>query len=282
MRWSDQIPSLDDRKMAWTACERAWLQHFRLSLGPQYWLAESSGSAVLSTLETNTANATLGYMDRTRKRILQVLDGIAQVPALGKDILIVFDDQENYYRYVSYYYPEGGEFAFSGGMHVSSGCGHFVTVKADLRSIEPVIAHEMTHGCVAHLPLPRWLDEGLAVNTERRLADSGPPLYTPQQMDEKHRAFWSDKEVQEFWSGESFFRADDGNLLSYDLARIMVEQMAKDWKRFKPFVLAADRADAGALAAREQHGVELDGYVCVLLGREPSSALGAQSGNVER
>ena len=30
--------------------------------------------------------------------------------------------------------------------------------------------HEMTHGSVAHLPLPLWLNEGLAVNTERRLA----------------------------------------------------------------------------------------------------------------
>ena len=194
-------------------------------------------------------------MNRTRKRILQVLDGVAHVPDLGKDILIVFDDEENYYRYVSYYYPEGGEYAFSGGMHISTGCSHFVTVKADLRSIEPVIAHEMTHGCVAHLPLPRWLDEGLAVNTERRLADSGRAQYTPQQMHEKHLVFWGDTEVQQFWSGESFFRADDG---IFFFRMISPASWSNRWRRIgtsssglfsRPIVLMRVRLPHGSSSA---------------------------------
>lgn len=37
-------------------------------------------------------------------------------------------------------------------------------------------------------------------------------------------------------------------MLSYDLARIIVEQLAKDWEAFQDFVLAADRADAGSAA----------------------------------
>jgi hypothetical protein len=102
-------------------------------------------------------------------------------------------------------------------MHIDWGCGHYATVKDDLRAIEPTIVHEMTHGCLAHLPIPAWLNEGIAVNTERRFAAVQPGLYTPEQMHAKHQAFWGDAEIQEFWSGKSFLRPDEGNMLSYDL-----------------------------------------------------------------
>jgi hypothetical protein len=268
--WMSGIHSPERQRKAWVACERAWLLHFRSALGHHYRLAESDGAILLSSLEKDLAEATLGYVDRTRQRIVHVLDGIAQIRPVGKDLMIAFDDQAAYYHYVSYYYPERGKFALSGGMLISTGCSHFVTVKTDLRSIEPVIAHEMTHGCVANLPLPLWLNEGLAVNTEQRLTGSGASLYMLQELREKHRAFWGEKEIQQFWSGSSFDRTDDGNRLSYDLARIMVEQMAKHWEQFKRFVLAADRTDAGALAARRHLGVDLGDYVCALLEKTPS------------
>jgi hypothetical protein len=208
-------------------------------------------------------------MERTLKRIGAVLNGIAQVPAWGKDLLIIFDDEAQYYNYVSYYYPDSGEFAFSGGMHISAGCSHFVTIKSDLRSIEPTIAHEMTHGCLAHLPIPKWLNEGLAVNTEHRLAGAGRPLYTPDQMHEKHLRFWGEAEIQEFWSGNSFQRTDNGNELSYDLARILVDQFSRDWARFTAFVLAADYADAGRAAALAHLELPLGAAAAAILEKSP-------------
>jgi hypothetical protein len=69
-----------------------------------------------------------------------------QIPPWGKDLLIMFDDAESYCRYISYYYPDIGEFAFSGGMYINAECSHYVTVRGDLRSIEAVIAHEMERG----------------------------------------------------------------------------------------------------------------------------------------
>ena len=210
-------------------------------------------------------------MERTLGRVVKLLDGIARIPPLGKDLLVVFDDDESYYRYVSCYYPDAGEFAFSGGMHIDAGCSHYVTVKNDLRAIEPVIAHEMTHGCVGHLPLPVWLNEGLAVNTEHRLAGARS-THTQQQLRSKHLVFWGAHEIQEFWSGKSFLRTDDGNLLSYDLARLLVEQLAKNWESFAPFVLAADQVDAGAAAARLHFDVDLGEFVCALFDQEPSPA----------
>jgi len=265
-RWVDDLAS-EDRAPAWIGLERAWLLHMRDALGPGFRLVESDHCLLLSALEDNVANATLAFMERTLKRVVRTLDGIAATTPRGKDILIVFDDEDSYYRYVSHAYPEEGEFANSGGMFIDGGCGHFVTVRRDLSAIEPVIAHEMTHACLAHLPIPLWLNEGLAVNTEQRLTGVQGSSYTAQELRGMHLAFWGEAEIREFWNGYSFQRVDDGNLLSYDLARILVAYLAKDWDAFRRFVLVANMADGGAQAAREQLDADLGELVCALLGR---------------
>ena len=45
---------------------------------------------LLSSLEPNVARATLDYMDRTLQRVIKLLDGIARMPSMGKDLLLVF------------------------------------------------------------------------------------------------------------------------------------------------------------------------------------------------
>ena len=113
------------------------MDHMGAALGPGYVVHESDTALLLSTLAPNVAGAALGFMGKTLQRIVRVLDGVAQPPEWGKDILVIFDDEDSYYRYVTHYYPEG-EFAASSGMHLDAGCGHFVTFKAqDLRAIEP-------------------------------------------------------------------------------------------------------------------------------------------------
>lgn len=269
--WVDGITGEAAQARAWSDCERAWLEHLRVALGPEYRLRADGSAMLVSTLERNVAEATLAFVNKTLQRVARILDGVAHVPEWGHDILVVFDDDDTYYRYVAHYYPEAGEFAGSGGMYINAGCGHFATVKADLRAIEPVIAHELTHACLSHLPIPAWLNEGIAVNTERRLCPPSSGVSSPQQMHARHRKFWGPVEVQQFWSGKSFLRADEGNELSYDLARIMVSQFGAAWDRFRPFVLAANVEDAGASAALEHLGVQLGDAVCALLELESSS-----------
>lgn len=270
-QWIDKLPEAD-RAAAWGLCEQAWLAHLRSSLGGDYSIREEGDAVLLSTLEPNIAKATLDYVTKTENRILRLLDGVARTPDWGKNILVVFDDSDAYYRYVEHFYPEAGEFAMSSGMYIHAGCGHFVTVKADLHAVEPIIAHELVHGLVSHLEIPAWLNEGLAVNTENSLSPSGRSLYSPQEMHAKHLGFWGAEEIQEFWSGKSFLRPDDGNMLSYDLARIMIEQLSNDWPRFSAFVNEADLADAGANAAKKHLDIDLGEAVCALLAKEPDSA----------
>lgn len=90
-------------------------------------------------------------------------------------------------------------------------------------------------------------------------------VYTPQELRAKHLQYWGAAQVQEFWSGESFFRHDDGNLLSYELARILVSHLSGDWERLKEFVSHARRGDTGAGAAKDYLGAELGALVCALL-----------------
>lgn len=269
--WVGSIETEALHGKAWTMAEHAWLQHLQAALGERYSLVHSDTAILLSPLEKKAASATLEYMNRTLQRVSKVLDGIAEVPPWGRDILIVFESEDQYYDYVSHYYPDSGEFAFSSGMFISAGCSHFVTVQSDLRTVEPVIAHEMTHACLSHLPIPLWLNEGLAVNTEQRLAGKPSSHYSAREMREQHLAFWGTNEIQEFWSGKSFSRTDDGNMLSYDLARILVEGLAKDWAAFRQFVLAARWQDAGAAAAQLHLGSTLGKCVSSLLEKSSSA-----------
>lgn len=269
-KWVEGIETPEHQAEGWSQAELGWLAHLQAALGANYRLERLGQALLLSSLEPNVAQASLTFMNKTLKRIGKVLDGLAQESGWGHDILIVFDDDDTYYRYISRYYPEGGEFAGSSGMHINHGCGHFVTMKSDLRVVEPIIAHEMTHSCLSHLPIPAWLNEGLAVNTEQRLSPPPPPILTPHQMHAKHLKFWGPTEIQEFWSGKSFLRAGDGNMLSYDLARILVAQFSGEWKTFESFVLAASYEDSGQASAAEHLAVDLGAAVCAILERAQS------------
>lgn len=256
---------------------RAWLLHLRDAMGPHAHLHATDDAFILSTMEEpRVLQATASYVSTARGRIARVLGGLARFPPSQRSILIVFDSEEDYYHYVSIYYPERGEFAFSGGMHINAGCPHFVLVRADLSAIEPVIAHELTHSALSHLRLPKWLDEGLAVNTEHKVAGARHLLHTPHELHQMHLQFWNPERIQEFWSGASFNRTDDGNLLSYELARIIVEQMARHWESFAEFARSAKREDAGEAAAQAALSLNLGPYAAALLEMEAGDAWSPQ------
>jgi hypothetical protein len=238
----------------WTSAAREWLNALRLALGKQYAIRESDRFLLLSPLEASRAKVTLEYVERARKRILRVLDGVAKDSEIGKVCLLILADHDRYYQYVSNYYPPQGEFSISGGMFLQHGYGHFVFVADEMHVMEPTIAHELTHCMVQHLPLPAWVNEGTAVNTEHRLCTHNPPLYTPDQMHAKHVAFWNETTIQEFWSGKSWLRPDEANMLSYDLAQHFVTMASSDYDRFRAFANAVDTADSGDAAARKYLG----------------------------
>lgn len=263
-----------ERARCWGELERAWLLHLRDALGDGYGLRQQHDVLLLSALPERQAGLLMDFVKRSRQRVMQLLDGLGETPSWGFEILIVFDEEDDYYRYTSGYLAEGGEYGLSGGMHINAGCSHFVTTRAELQSIEPVVVHELTHACLAHLPIPAWLNEGLAVSSERRLCPV-PGLREPPLS--RHQAYWTPERLQDFWCGRSFLLPDEGQELSYALAVLLVGGLAADdWPRFRDFALQAHADDAGEQAARARLGIALGGALASLLGLADANACAPQ------
>lgn len=274
--WCLSLPQ-DLQATARVEAEKAWLLHLAHGLGPHYRVEQQGRVWLLSSLEPHVAKAARDFVQRSVQRIVRVLDGVA-APAsdhMGADICVVLDDPTTYYQYVLQFYPDDAEVAASSGMFIAEGCApHFVTVKDELHVLEPVWVHELTHACVSHLPLPLWLNEGLAVNTELRLSSSGMARHPAVKQHARHQKFWTPQRLQQFWSGHSFQNPEgDSNELSYDLARILVAHLSSDWPRFKQFACAAQAQDGGAAAALAHLPWSLGQVVALLLDRPDSADL---------
>ena len=254
----------------WTAAAGHWLQAMAAALPVRYRIHESEDFLLLSTLQDRPAEVFMQFCQSLRRRIVRNLEGIAIPRSGGKHVVMVFASEDEYYDYVAHYYPDdGGEYAMSAGMFIQHGYGHFVLFESEMEHMQPVIAHELTHCLLSHLPIPAWLNEGLAVNTEQaifpHLADPRRSLYFPHEIKAKHAAFWNAQTIQEFWSGKSFLRSDDGNMLSYDLAKRITAVAARGEDAFRAFVLDADKRDAG-LSSEHWLGYPLEHLVIPVLG----------------
>ncbi len=243
-----------------------WLDATVAVLGDRYARAESTNFMLLSTMEPRATGVLLDYLERSRRRVLTALSGIAADHGHGKTVVMVFGDEETYYRYVVNYggesfQPEAG----SSGMFIDHGYGHFVFPHGSFDAMEPVVVHELTHCLVRHLPIPAWVNEGLAVNTEHRFV-AHRPRYRPNELEYLFARFWDGSTIQEFWSGKSFLRPDDGQPLSYELARLMVQLLGKNYELLTRFCETANWEDGGQLAAKEVMGANLEDLVAVLLG----------------
>lgn len=253
----------------WNSAAMLWLEALGEALGAEYRLRHSEDFFLLSALPERKAQLFLSFCQKVLRRIRGNLAELADDSGYGRYVAIVFADGDRYYDYISHYHPEGGEYAMSSGVFLQYGYGHFALPEAALEAMEPVIAHELTHSLLAHLPIPAWLNEGLAVNTEHalfpQLADPRAQLYRPDELAAQHAGYWDDESIQAFWSGKSFLRTDEGSRLSYDLAAKITALAARDDRAFRAFVQHAHVDDAGA-GAQERLGYPIAHLVEAVLG----------------
>jgi len=137
---------------------------------------------------------------------------------------------------------------------------------SDLVVSQHIVAHELTHACVGHLPLPPWLNEGVTTVIEKGVFEDSSAMLN-RELAERHRDFWKAQGLRGFWSGRSFHRPDDGQHLSYNLAEIMVRNLLGDHRdRFVEFLCHAHYADYGERAAEKFLRASLSDYAGMFLG----------------
>jgi hypothetical protein len=268
--WSTIATAIETQPMEnwnelWTDRAREWVEAIGATLGGAYQLTESETFLVLSAQDKRYVNLLSGFMERARRKILTSLDGIALDDGYGKHVALIFDEQEPYYEYMSYHYPPEGEFALSSGVFLNTDYGHFAFPYLHLSEAEATSAHELTHACLRHIPIPLWLNEGLAVTMEGDICGHHLPRMDSERFN-MHAAYWNASTIQEFWSGHAFNRPDEGSGLSYELANQCVRALARDYKLFSSFANAAVHDDAGEAAAVATFGCGLSALITGFFG----------------
>jgi hypothetical protein len=114
-------------------------------------------------------------------------------------------------------------------------------------SVQQVLVHELTHDLLGHLPLPLWLNEGLAVMSESLVGQRR--FMVTRELADRHRKHWTETNLQAFWAGTTFDVPGDDSELSYSLGEILVHLLAEKGPGFGEFVGAADWRDGGHEAA---------------------------------
>lgn len=246
-----------------------WMERIREVLGGSYTIRESTNFILLSTVSDGKAAEVLRFLERIDERIQQTIPALLPEELYGKCPVIAFCDEQDFYRYVSQYIPEDGDFGGMGGVYLNRGYGHFAMPDGDLESYVAVMSHELCHAFLHHLELPLWLNEAITQGVENSISGELPYILD-REMIGRHRAYWNGGLIQEFWRGDSFHLPDEGQELSYHLARFILHTLHQGGTTspdtMDEFFLQAKHDDAGQSAALAVLGVSLGDCVASLLG----------------
>lgn len=252
-------------------CEK-WLEKISSELGDSYKTIESENFIILSSEEDDYNQYFLKFFEFSRDRILSTLENIASDEGYGKHVVLITADQETYYDYILMFYPEDAKVGLSSGVYLNSGYGHFVFPSHEINYTEPVAAHELTHACLSYLPIPNWLNEGLAVSMEDVVL-SRDYFEINKEIISKHQKYWNEENIQSFWEGSSFSNTDEGQELSYHLAQLLVRNISHDYEQFTDFTNHAHKDDAGEKASHEYLNISLGDLLVGVLGEGEWSPL---------
>lgn len=269
--WDEIEKSLQPREQEfaeldafWTDRAREWVHLLRDALGAGYRGYEAKHFWLISREPDATCRRLITWADETRAKVNRFLgDAAAAAEVYGKVPILVVHDADTYYEYFAGYMKED-DHALSSGVYLNRGYGHFLFSYHNLTEAEAVLAHELTHALVSHLPLPHWLDEGVAQLCETWATGRDPTRY--DEIKETIDTFWTPETMQEFWIGRSFGRMDEGQLQSYHLAKVLTQKLTPDLPRFRAFLRQADFRDAGAAALKTHFGTTLETLVADYLG----------------
>ena len=241
---------------AWREAGIQWLTELKENLGGDYQEYESWNFLLLSAEGAENSENILNMSEEIVDTIESGLKLSIKRELYGKRVILAFNEEDDYYSYVSHFHPDG-HFSASPGMFIKGGgYAHVAFSFVGMQHVRRLLVHELTHNCLMGLRIPQWLNEGLSVRIEKgltRRATAGSfgtaPIILDRELAAQHHAFWNEKNIQDFWAGTSYYKPGEINKLSYNLGEILVELLAVNWADFLNFVQNADPRDAGQDAA---------------------------------
>lgn len=261
-----------------------WVCHLRDDLGAGYYVLQSKTTILLADLPMATGRWLLNYAGQAAVTIRRQLREVAWGGASGKDVVLVFREDDDYYQYLAYHSKDGVQ-PQSGGVCIHTGYTHIAIPWREELDAANAVVHELTHDCLAHLALPLWLNEGVAVSLQKAIApptksigqsdqdalfgaaiDWRPPIMW-DELAERHFAFWTEENIQDFWAGTSFHEPGDSNELSYSLAEVFVKLLSERGVGFHPFLQQARPEDGGQSAALQVLDADLGEIAGTFLGK---------------
>jgi hypothetical protein len=285
--WIDgHVDTGGDIEKIWDEAALLWVNQLREDIGGDYVVFKSKQTILLCDQAKDVAEWLLNYAGRAAATIKEHLGETAWQGAFGRDVVLVFSDEDDYYHYLAYHSLDG-EQAASAGVCIHSGYTHIALPWRDAFDAANAIVHELTHDCLSHLPLPLWLNEGVAVTLQKSVA---PPTRGLGQSDqdalfaaaiswkapimwdelaERHLEFWTEERIQSFWAGTAFFEPGEANELSYSLAEVFLKLITErtDRESFRAFLEAAHQQDAGQTAAIDILKTDLGDVAGTFLGK---------------
>jgi len=254
----------DDFSAAWKYIATLWLKTLAEDLGGESRVYQSYRFSCLSDLGPDTTKTLLNYAETVVQVIRNGLKDAAWSRFSGKHVLLFFSDRDDYYAYISYFYPDGTHIQ-SGGVFLRGGYAHIaLPYFDDVRGAESTLVHELCHNLLCHLRIPLWLNEGIAVAVQYQM--SGRKLIVDYEIADRQRSHWNEANIQSFWSGKSFKVPGDDSQLSYQLSHILVQLLSEGNPGFIEFIKNADWRDAGQDASLSILDRDLGGVLGGFLG----------------
>lgn len=237
----------------WTEQGREWVFLLRDALGMDYKGYESTHFWLISAEPPATCQRLLVWAEKIYTKVNSFLGEAAGSGLLhGKIPVLVVKDLDTYNEYFAGYLADG-EYAGSGGVYLNNGYGHFLFTYRHLSEAEMVIAHELTHALVSHLPIPSWLNEGVAQLCEIWAVGRNDTNY--DEVRESIDGFWTAETIQGLWNGKGFLTVGPSQLQSYHLALVITQPLTGDLPRFRELLLQAHYTDAGTAALKAVYGL---------------------------
>lgn len=248
----------------WTEAECHWLHLLQADLGGGYRVHASRNFVLLSDFPASRRRAILDFCERTWGFLTGRLPSVINLALGAQTPIIILSDHDDYLAYTAHFLPAGVS-APSAGMCIGNGSVHVVSTGRESSFLQHILAHELAHSAVTHLSLPLWLNEGLAMTSEREAVGFAEPLVDAENT-LRHRRFWNSNRIQSFWAGTSFYEPGDAQELSYNLAEVLVQLVGTNGTGFPAFVTNARPDDAGQTAAVDHLGGCLGSRLAQFLG----------------